>query len=43
LEYATGRIRDYCLARGADYLLVSAEDSLGEIFFGKIMDMGVLK
>lgn len=43
LEYATGRIRTYCASRGADYLLVSAEDSVGEIFFGKIMDMGVLK
>ena len=43
LEYATGRIKTYCASRGADYLLVSAEDSVGEIFFGKIMDMGVLK
>ena len=43
LEYATGRIRNYCAARGAEYLLVSAEASVGEIFFDKMMDMGVLK
>lgn len=43
LEYATGRIRDFCAARDADYLLVSAEASVGEIFFDKMMTMGVLK
>ena len=43
LEYATGRIRDYCLSRGAEYLLVSAEDSVGEILFGKLSDLGVIK
>ncbi len=43
LEYATGRIRDYCHARGANYLLVSAEDSLSEIFFEKLVSMGVFK
>lgn len=43
LAYATGRIRDYCRARGADYLLASAEESLGDIFFGKLIDQGVLK
>ncbi len=43
LEYATGRIANYCAARGADYLLVSAEDSVSEIFFGKMVDRGILK
>lgn len=43
LEYATGRIRNYCSARGADYALVSAEDSIAEIFLGKLSEMGVLK
>lgn len=43
LEYATGRIRDFCAAHDADYLLVSAEASVGEIFFDKMMTMGVLK
>ncbi len=43
IEYATGRIREYCHARGAHYLLASAEDDLGEIIFGKFSDMGVIK
>ncbi len=43
LQYATDRIRNYCAARGADYLLVGAEDSVGEIFFGKLVNIGVLK
>lgn len=43
LEYATGRIRDFCAARDADYALVSAEATVGEIFFDKMMNMGVLK
>ncbi len=43
LEYATSRIRNYCNARGANYLLVSAEDSLSEIFFEKLVSMGVFK
>lgn len=43
LEYATGRIRDYCRARGADYMLVSSEESISEIFFRKLIDEGVIK
>lgn len=43
VEYATGRIRDYCAARGADYLLVCAEDPLNKVFFGDMTGMGVLK
>ncbi|MBQ9714442.1 MAG: DUF58 domain-containing protein [Clostridia bacterium] len=43
LEYATGRIRNYCMARNADYLLLSAEASVGEVLFGEMVDMGVLK
>ena len=43
LQYATERLRNYCLSRGADYLLASAEDSIGEIFFGKMVDLGVMK
>ncbi|MGN0822423.1 MAG: DUF58 domain-containing protein [Candidatus Gallimonas sp.] len=43
LEYATDRIRGFCASRGADYLLVSAEDSVHKIFFEKLTDMGVLK
>ncbi len=43
VEYATGRIREYCAARGADYMLVCAEDSLNDVFFEKLVNLGVLK
>ncbi|MGN0804441.1 MAG: DUF58 domain-containing protein [Candidatus Coproplasma sp.] len=43
VEYATGRVRDYCLSRGADYMLVSAEDSVGDMFFNRLVGEGVLK
>ena len=43
LEYATGRIRDYCMSRGASYLLVSAEDNIAEVLFGGFEDVGVIK
>lgn len=43
VEYATSRIRNYCEARGASYLLASADESVGEIFMGKLSDMGVVK
>lgn len=43
LEYATGRIRNYCFSRGAKYILVSAEDEIAKIFFENLLDMGVVK
>ena len=43
LKYATDRISDYCAARGASYICVSALDSFGTVFFGKLIDIGVLK
>jgi len=43
LAYSTDRIRDYCLSRGANYMLVSAEDDLGEILFGRFEEQGVVK
>ena len=43
LEYATGRIRDFCLSRGGGYLLVSAEEPTGEIFFKRLAVMEVVK
>ena len=43
LAYATDRIRQYCNARGADYMLVAADQSMGEIFFDKLVNAGVLK
>ena len=43
LEYATGRVRELCHSRGADYALVSSEETLEEIFFDKLSSMGVIK
>ncbi len=43
LEYVRERIRGYCAARGADYMLVNAEDTVSEVFFGKLINIGVLK
>lgn len=43
LEYATGRIADLCAARGANYMLVSAEEDIKDIFFRKFVEAGVLK
>ncbi len=43
LEYVTDKVKNYCLSRGADYLLTSAEASLGEIFFEKLVNTEVVK
>ena len=43
LAYVTGRIQSYCAVRGATYLLVEAEDSIVNIFFDKLVGLGVLK
>ena len=43
LEYATGRIREHCLSRGGEYMLVSAQDPLDKVFFDDMVGMGVLK
>lgn len=43
LQYTVDRIKNYCEARGASYMLTNAEDSMAEIFFGKLTDMEVLK
>ena len=43
LQYVTQRIGGHCAARGADYLLVDAEDSLQEVFFGGMTAKEVLK
>ena len=37
------RIKDYCLSRNADYLLVPDDLPIGEVIFEKFIDMGVLK
>ncbi len=43
LKYVTERIRDLCASRGADYMLVTAQDTMMDIFFTKLINMGVLK
>ncbi len=43
LKYVTEKIGNHCASRGADYLLVSAEDSLHEVFFGRMVGKEVLK
>ncbi len=43
LAYSTERIREFCTARGASYLLVNAEDDIGTVFFEKLVSMGVFK
>ncbi len=43
VEYATGRIRDYCYSREGEYVLVPAEQTVQELFFGILADKGVLK
>jgi uncharacterized protein (DUF58 family) len=43
LRFVIERIKNYCEARGGNYLLAPANASIYEIFFGKMVDMGVLK
>ena len=43
VAYSTDRIREYCFARGANYLFASTEDDIGEILFGKLEELGVVK
>jgi len=43
LRYVTDKIKNYCEARGGHYMLVPADASLSDVFFGEMVDMGVLK
>ena len=43
LKYATDRIDNLCASRGASYLLVSSEENMGDIFFGRMVEREVLK
>ena len=43
LEYVQERIGTVCASRGAHYLLVSSEDSMGDVFFGRMVEKEVLK
>lgn len=42
-DYVTTKIKEYCEARNVDYLLVSDLDSMGEIFFNKMVKAGIIK
>ena len=43
LKYVTEKVKDRCNSRGAAYLLVSADDTVGEVFFEKLVNTEVLK
>ncbi len=43
VEYATGRIRDYCAAREGEYLIVPTDLTMQELFFGILAEKGVVK
>ena len=43
LKYVQDRIREYCAGRGADYMLVAADETMAEVFFEKLVGTGVLK
>ena len=43
LRFVIERIKSYCEARGGEYLLVPAHAALFDVFFGNLVDLGVLK
>ena len=43
LDFVTNRVKDYCEARGAAYLLLPAEMSLAEVFMDKFVALEVVK
>ena len=43
LEYVIGRIRGYCEARGAHYMLVTSDEPMSRVFLGSMVDGEVLK
>ena len=43
LRYVTDRIKNYCESRGGHYMLVGAYEPLFNVFFGGMVDSGVLK
>lgn len=43
VDYATGRVRDYCTARGGEYMLAPSDETVNKIIFDKLIGMGVLK
>ena len=43
VQYVQDRLRNYCNARGAEYLLVRDDKPIDEIFFERFTELGVLK
>ena len=43
VKHVTDRIAGFCHSRGAEYLLIKDSEDLGEIIFGKLFNLGVLK
>ena len=43
VEYVTERIKNYCMSRGANYLLVPSDTKVSELFLKILPEMGVLK
>ena len=43
VEYVTERIKNYCMSRGANYLLIPSDTKVSELFLKILPEMGVLK
>jgi len=43
LRFVVERIKNYCESRGGAYLLVPAHEGIFDVFFGNLVDLGVLK
>lgn len=43
LEYVMNRIRNYCLARNAEYVLVPDDKPLNRVFLERLPELGVIK
>lgn len=43
LKFVVDRIKNYCESRGGHFMLVPAHERLSDVFFGDMVDLGVLK
>ena len=43
LRFVIERIKNYCEARGGEYVLIPAHAALFDVFFGNLVNLGVLK
>ena len=43
LQFVINRIKNYCESRGGHYMLVPAYEKMFNVFFGDMVDLGVLK